>query len=706
MSILTNRLQVKFDIEALKRDFVFIRFEKQTKQKQWIGSEQLDLLLSEDFSAFATMFEYGKFAYAMFNRPIDVHKLLTKLRQDELFADDAVTEVIPTDDQSNNSDCIRGAWLAQILLNSLASSRSRFTQYQFRNLTGALLIAIPNRKYLDVVKVWIDSKNWLLLSQPIRYRSLVDIRSELTKTTNPTRKKELGNALSKPYYRFEASTGTLIRHLTRDGNPDSKTTYVACGVTGTRVSLQFLEFSSLNAFKKSKAGILHEVLNLITEKLPSYMTVNLSQRDIENKCELKNLLIKDSKKVNVLLSNQQIHIVDRVNDADSIDMVEKLKNLIIDKIGLSSENITIGKKDKSKSLNFRIIHEEAYYDQQNKNDEYVRSDINTTRQNITIESLEEDSLNSIVITGIKELLIKQDINLHKFSLFEWSRLDLSGIWTFVMWDQDSENVVFIEIEPNGSFCFSEFDLLNWGKFEEYRAFMVDQKGKKLLNLDGLVISDDGDINQVFFTHEITVPNLNLIYNILEEIQQPFPRDISTGSTLSIVAKKFLESNTVLETDKFNIFLEELSKIGNQEIIKEKFYKLMANYLGASNKVNTKDATQLRDYFLDKHKVRFKFPQDNQNKEQLFSSSVDIKYFGETDREAYYFVGNSKASIQSSFKDSCHLRKIVAVGKDSKLVFSQLLSTMDVDFVRTGQSTVIPFPFKYIREYIEMNKANQ
>jgi hypothetical protein len=368
MSILTNRLQVKFDIAALKHDFVFVRFEKQTKLKKWINSEQLDLLLGQELSAFATMFEYGKFAYAMFKRPIDVHKLLAKLRQDELFADDAVTEVIPTDDESNNSDCIRGAWLAQILLNSLASSRSRFTQYQFCNLTGALLIAIPNRKYLDVVKVWIDSKNWLLLSQPIRYRSLVDIRSELKKTTNPTRRKELENALSKPYYRFEASTGTLIRHLTRDGKPDSKTTYVACGVTGTRASLPFLEFSSLNAFKKSKAGILHEVLNLITENLSSYMTVCLSQRNIEDKRELKNLLIKDSKKIKDLLSNQKIHIVDRVNDLDSIDMVEKLQNLIIDKIGLPSENISVGKKDKSKNLNFRIIHEESYYNQQNKDD--------------------------------------------------------------------------------------------------------------------------------------------------------------------------------------------------------------------------------------------------------------------------------------------------------------------------------------------------
>jgi hypothetical protein len=72
MSILTNRLQVKFDIAALKHDFVFVRFEKQTKLKKWINSEQLDLLLGQELSAFATMFEYGKFAYAMFKRPIDV----------------------------------------------------------------------------------------------------------------------------------------------------------------------------------------------------------------------------------------------------------------------------------------------------------------------------------------------------------------------------------------------------------------------------------------------------------------------------------------------------------------------------------------------------------------------------------------------------------------------------------------------------------
>ncbi len=61
------------------------------------------------------------------------------------------------------------------------------------------------------------------------------------------------------------------------------------------------------------------------------------------------------------------------------------------------------------------------------------------------------------------------------------------------------------------------------------------------------------------------------------------------------------------------------------------------------------------------------------------------------------MGGRKENVQFSFKDACHIRKIRAVN-GSKLIFRQLLPTMDVDFVRTGQSTVIPFPFKYIREY--------
>ncbi len=87
---------------------------------------------------------------------------------------------------------------------------------------------------------------------------------------------------------------------------------------------------------------------------------------------------------------------------------------------------------------------------------------------------------------------------------------------------------------------------------------------------------------------------------------------------------------------------------------------------------------------------------------MFDAALDIKYFVNSQTEAYYFVG--KRNIKDySFKDACYFRKIVAVN-GSKLIFKELLPTMDVDFVRTGESKVIPFPFKYIREYLNLGEG--
>jgi len=713
MSVDTNRLQVQFNIEAIRRDFVFIRFERQAKLKNWIGAEQLDLLLGKDFNAFSTMFQYGKFAYVMFKKPIDVHELLLRMRSNELFADDAVIEVLPTDDENNNQDCIRGEWLAQILLNSVSSSRSRFPQYQFCNLTGSLLIVLKptSKKYIDAANITIEN-GWLLVSKVKRYRSLIDIKSELKIISAQKRKKELTNALDKPNYTYKNDTGALIRHLKKDGTPDSKSTFVECGLTGKRVSLPFLEFKNLDAFQRSRAGIFHVVLNLIREKISKYITVELSQRVIDDKCILETSLIKDTEKVRDLLSDKIIHIVDKLNDKESKTTVENLKKLIKESKAFSSAKITDGKNDNSNSLNIRIVHEKSYYKQDEQKDDYASSDTKIIRQNITIESLNaSENWKSVITTCIKELLIKQDINNCKFSLFNWSNLQLSGVWTFAVLEQENNRVVFMEVETNGSFKFfdySDLNLLTWERFDKYRtALTIDRKDKKL-SLEGVVVSSEGDINQIFRTEEITMPNLEEIHSILREKDSELPESISTGNALSKIVHQYLKTYTVTNQEKFEVLIDSLNQVGQQNISKLVFYDLIKNKLGSAiGSANTKDSIQLRDYMLEKFGVRFIVTKDKETTEELFNSSVDIKYFGESEREAYYFVGNSRASIQSSFKDSCHLRKITVLpdSKD-KLVFSKLLPTMDVDFVRTGQSTVIPFPFKYIREYIKFTNNKQ
>ena len=45
-----------------------------------------------------------------------------------------------------------------------------------------------------------------------------------------------------------------------------------------------------------------------------------------------------------------------------------------------------------------------------------------------------------------------------------------------------------------------------------------------------------------------------------------------------------------------------------------------------------------------------------------------------------------------------MRKVVSLGDE--IEYEELLPLMVVEFVRNNQYTVLPFPYKYLREYIK------
>ena len=85
---------------------------------------------------------------------------------------------------------------------------------------------------------------------------------------------------------------------------------------------------------------------------------------------------------------------------------------------------------------------------------------------------------------------------------------------------------------------------------------------------------------------------------------------------------------------------------------------------------------------------------------LLENILDIKYYQQPDYEDtpsfYYYVGTKRASLQTSIHNACSVRKVVSETDD--LEFSELLPLMAVEFVRNNQYTVLPFPFKYLREW--------
>ena len=88
----------------------------------------------------------------------------------------------------------------------------------------------------------------------------------------------------------------------------------------------------------------------------------------------------------------------------------------------------------------------------------------------------------------------------------------------------------------------------------------------------------------------------------------------------------------------------------------------------------------------------------EKRDELLSSCLDIKMFNDSVSE-YYFVGTIGNGMRWLINRAANIRKIEPF-EDSILMFEKLLPLMNVTFVHNGQLTIIPFPFKYLREYVK------
>lgn len=84
--------------------------------------------------------------------------------------------------------------------------------------------------------------------------------------------------------------------------------------------------------------------------------------------------------------------------------------------------------------------------------------------------------------------------------------------------------------------------------------------------------------------------------------------------------------------------------------------------------------------------------------ELMASILDIRLF-EHEGAKHYFVGTVGEGMKAKVACAANIRKVVPYG-DAPVMLEALLGLMDVRFVRTGRPTVVPFPFKYLNEWID------
>lgn len=87
--------------------------------------------------------------------------------------------------------------------------------------------------------------------------------------------------------------------------------------------------------------------------------------------------------------------------------------------------------------------------------------------------------------------------------------------------------------------------------------------------------------------------------------------------------------------------------------------------------------------------------------KYFGGCLDI-YYKSLDDCVLYSSGHIGSGMNTTVAKAAHVRKFIPY-KGAPLFFQNYLETMNVTFIRNGQLTVMPFPFKYLREYKKINK---
>lgn len=85
------------------------------------------------------------------------------------------------------------------------------------------------------------------------------------------------------------------------------------------------------------------------------------------------------------------------------------------------------------------------------------------------------------------------------------------------------------------------------------------------------------------------------------------------------------------------------------------------------------------------------------RKQLMDAILDIKWYKEGSI-IRYFSSDIGEGMRPTVHHAANIREIRALG-GSELLFEAIAPLLNVTFVRNGQLTVIPFPFKYLKEYI-------
>ncbi|MBP1535033.1 MAG: hypothetical protein IK999_13050 [Ruminococcus sp.] len=388
----------------------------------------LDVIKS-DWQALSVQYTYGRNAYALFSKnSIDEFSFRAKIQQE--YDDVTIRKVDIFDEEFRKENFYyNDRTLGQLLLNSLKTPRNKALKYN--NLTGKLLYTDPE---------WIlrdkdSGKPFMLYALEIH----LSPGMYLTLNVKTFREKKSDYGVWRREYIFDPMTKHLRRRLKNDD--DSQQIFVEASFKDKRNTVDYLDISSIQRFKKCKLGILQTLLTEIKSELGEYISFEPEYKENTYSFELppKQQGSWNNKGL-VSLIKRPICIIDEVNSELSTLMADQIKSQLLTYYNIN----VIGTTWDERAYHIRLINDEEYYSERNIPDPHriVPNNMIVQHMIVTNELETRKKAESPEITKvIQELLIKEDVITKQVRIFDWSSLAFDTTWKFVNRTKirDSEN---------------------------------------------------------------------------------------------------------------------------------------------------------------------------------------------------------------------------------------------------------------------------
>ena len=705
--ILTNKFRVEYNMENIAKDFdVFIV----TKESKRLDSTNILDIPTAQYKARSVQYTYGKDAFVLFAKGAVEEEAFRQELQDE-YKDVKVQKA----DIMDEAFCKKYFYyqyriLAQLLLNSIRAPKSE--KFEYNNLTGKLFYSdqkwkIRNKSTREVIMMYFLQISF----DPGMFLNL-DVKT--------FRKNSYGR--NKRFYVIDHKTKNFRRKVKTD---DFQDTYAEGSFKNRHITVPYLDFSSFEKFKCCKLGILERFLQDVKKQLGDYMTMVAETRDDaatfefskKEKAELTNNNFGE------ILNGRGVYIVD-LNDTDKSH--EMLGNLVYELQHFYGVEPKIGCMDET-GYNIRIIHNEAYYEDNDIPDPH-KEDLHgmivqhmTEEQNLILKSedgKERKKASPAVDKIVQELILKGDVRDEMISIFNWQKLDSDKEWVFVMrekireefekgkeaFDNAAGNKTYdhydyykVKVYTDGSLEFNYFQDYDMAEDEEidkilfaYDSFHGEQK--RINNtVEGLVYSDIDNIHAIILTKEKTMPNIKNLWNGLQE----------TDVRGAVLRDELIEMIEVFaeEQAKYEDYCKDLSvqlKSMNPTVTKDEVKRLMNLRCDAAKALNRYMHNNFGIWISPEIKDTA-FETD-----YLLENVLNIKYFEKYDEykgehSSNYYVGPKRPQLQSSIHNASAIRQVLSTGV--QIEFQELIPLMPLEFVRNNQYPVSPFPFKFLRVYL-------